>query len=154
MKRTVITSLAVLAVWCGVGTSFAAAQFGTLGQQQQGNPFINPSMNMYQGGFNTYGILRGPFDPSRATDPFFATQRLNADGSLQGLLANQNNANALGGLQTGHSVTFLDYAHYFPMNVPTMSSTGAISNTGQGFGSHSQNPAVIQSNSFNSLQRR
>ena len=138
MKRAIYTSLAVLALWCSVGVNFASAQFGTLGQQRN-----TPG----GGGFNPYGILRPPFDTSRPGDPLLTLQRMNADGSLQGLLAAQTNLNAQVGLQTGHSVTWLDYQHYFPNSVPTGSaggsigSTGGLTGTGQGFGSFNQNPA-------------
>ncbi len=148
MKRTILTSLAVLAAWWGVGLNPAAAQFGTLGQQQRTNPFVTPGTSNLQGGnFNTYGILRPPFDASRSGDVFNATQRLNPDGSLQGQLSSQSGANALGGLQTGHSVTFFDYSHYFPMSPygGGAGSTGSIGSQGsQGFGTGSHIPATFQ----------
>src|ERR1017187_6662638 len=100
MKRIIITSLAVLAIWGGAGVNFAAAQFGTLGQQRTG-PFTTQQSSTFPGGgFNTYGILRPPFDSSRTNDPLNMLQRLNADGSLQGLLAAQTNMSQTG-LQTG-----------------------------------------------------
>jgi hypothetical protein len=136
MKRGIIMSLAVLAVWGGAGLNYASAQFGTLGQSRgRAGSFTNPSTSTFQGGnFNTYGILRPPFDPSRGTDPFYGMQRLNPDGSLQGQLANQGATNALGGLQTGHGVTFFDYCGYFPsQRSPTFGSSG------QGIGSHLNN---------------
>ena len=137
MKRKVYLTVTILALWGAVGVNFASAQFGTLGAQQRMFPSTNPSTTFGQGNmvnnFNTYGILRAPFDPSRANDPLFNAQRLNPDGSLQGQLGNQGTVNALGGLQTGHSVTFFDYSQYFP-TTPFGGSSGSLGSQSQGYG--------------------
>ena len=157
MKRGIITSLAALALWGCVGLSQASAQFGTLGQSSgRGNPFSTQGMPFGQGGnFNTYGILRAPFDTSRPGDPFFGMPRLNPDGSLQGQFDAQG-ANALGGLQTGHSVTFFDYSNYYPaLPYGTGMGTGSagLGSQGQGqgggmgnrFGTRFGNPTTVLS---------
>ena len=155
MKRAILTSLAVLTVWCGIGTNFAAAQFGTLGQQPRINPFVNPGVNNWQGGNFSYGILRPPFDPAQVNNPFYATQRLNPDGSLQGQLGNQGTMNALGGLQTGHTVTFFDYDRFFPLNVPTGSTGSLGSQTQGGFSGHGNQPSgLIGTGTITGFQRR
>jgi hypothetical protein len=143
MKRAIIMSLGALALWGGVGVNFAAAQFGTLGQQPRFNPFINPPINT-PGGFSTYGVLQRPFDPARPNDPVTLLQRLNAEGTLQALITNQTTAQT--GLTTGHSVTFLDYGGYFPLNPNASTGNyGGIITAGQNFGSFNNVPAGLQS---------
>ena len=145
MKRIMFASVAVLILWGG-GLNFASAQFGTLGQAPvRPRPTVSPFINLGQGGAGAfYGIIKPQMDASRSiTDLQQGINRLNPDGSLKGQLDAQNSANALGGLQTGHSATFFNYGHYYP--TATGSTGGASSGynpsgmgfntgTGSGFG--------------------
>jgi hypothetical protein len=155
MKRAILTSLAALALWGSVGVNFASAQFGTLGQQYRPNPFINPTTPGSGYGY-TYGVLQAPYDPSRV-DPILTLQRLNAEGALQSLLNKETGSQT--GPITGHSVTFLDYSRYFPLNVPTgggvapSSLGGAITNPGPIFSSYSSGPAGLQGGYLGGFRR-
>jgi hypothetical protein len=117
MKRGIITSLAMLALWGGVGQKFAAAQFGTLGQAPpRVRPTISPFINMGAGGASTYyGIVRPQMDANRSIAGLQqGLNLLNADGSLKGQISSQTGANSVSSLQTGHQVAFFNYSHYFP----------------------------------------
>ena len=137
MKRIMFASVAVLTLWGGGGLNFASAQFGTLGQAPvRPRPTVSPFINLGQGGAGAfYGIIKPQMDASRSiTDLQQGINRLNPDGSLKGQLDAQNSANALGGLQTGHSATFFNYGHYYP--TATGSTGGASSGynpAGMGF---------------------
>lgn len=129
MKRTIFTALAVLGIWCGIGTNFALAQFGTIGTQRT-NPFVAPGTT-WQGNFNTYGIV----SPVRPGMNLQVVQPVSPDGTLLGAGA----VATTGVLQTGGTVTFMDYRHYFPLSVQssTTGATGSIGTQGggpQGFG--------------------
>jgi hypothetical protein len=141
MKRGMITSLAVLALWGSVGLNFADAQFGTLGQAPpRPRPTVSPFINLRQGGAGVnlgqgaassyYGIIRPQVDANRSiADLQQGINRLNPDGSLRGQLDSQGAVNALGGLETGHAATFFNYSHYYPLVPP-----GGNSASGTGFG--------------------
>ncbi|MBI2806200.1 MAG: hypothetical protein HYX68_14560 [Planctomycetes bacterium] len=125
MKRTLIASLAVLALW-GLGQQSARAQF-ILGQAPpRVRPTVSPAINMGAGGaFSYYGYIKPQMDSTRSILNLQQTlNRLNPDGSLQGQLngaqlqQQQQQNNGLGGLQTGNPATFFNYSHYFPMGVP------------------------------------
>jgi hypothetical protein len=130
MKRIAFTSLAVLALW-GSGLNFASAQFGGLGQAPpRQRPTVSPFINMGQGANAYYGIIKPQIDANRSVAELQnSIQRLNPDGSLQGQLT--QGVTGLGGLQTGHSVTFLNTGNYFPASP---GGTGASSITGFGAG--------------------
>ena len=140
MKRGIITSLAVAFAWWGVGTDFARAQFGGLGQPPlRSHPAVSPYINMGAGAgsaLNYYGIVRPQTDANRSIYDLQSTvNRLNPDGSLQGQL-DQQKAAAQTGLQTGHSAGFFNYGHYYPSAPPGGSNTalggGASFGTGMG----------------------
>ena len=137
MKRTIMASLAVLALWGSVELNFARAQFGTLGQAPpRTRPTVSPFINLGQGGAGAfYGIIKPQLDANRSiNDLQQGIHRLNPDGSLKGQLDGQNSANALGGLQTGHSATFFNYGHYYPMAPgSTGASTTGYNPSGAGF---------------------
>ena len=138
MKRMVITSLAALVIMGGVGLNFAGAQFGGLGQPPpRSRPTVSPLINQGAGGinaFNYYGIIKPQFDTNRSINQLQqGLQLLNPDGSLQGALS-QGQPNALGGMQTGHSATFFNYSHYYPMGGTSTGSTSGVGATGAGFG--------------------
>jgi hypothetical protein len=133
MKRGIISSLAVLALWGSVGLNFASAQFGGLGQAPpRVRPAISPYINMGTGGAEAYyGIVRPQMNTNQSlTDLQQGVNRLNPDGSLKGQLNAQNTPGALGGLQTGHAASFFNYGRYFPL-VPPGGMTNA---TAAGFG--------------------
>ena len=137
MKRGIITSIAVLLAWCGIGLNFASAQFGTLGQPPaRPRPTVSPFVNLGAGGgaLTYYGLIRPQTDATRSIqDLQNVVTRMNPDGSLQGQQDLLNPVNALGGLQTGHPVTYFHYSHYYPLT-PTMGTMGGMGGTGLGGG--------------------
>ena len=141
MKRGIFTSLALLALW-GTGVNFASAQFGGLGQAPiRPRPTVSPFIDLGQGGANAfYGIIKPQIDANRSIyDLQRGLQTLNPDGSLKGQL-NAGSTNALGGLQTGHSVTFMNTSHYFPLVPPGGSGTATPTILSTGLGGY--NPAL------------
>ena len=119
MQRSIAVGLTVLAVWCGAGLNYAGAQFGTLGQPPaRPRPTVSPYVNLGEGGnaFNYYGLVKPETDAYKSIQQLQqGAQLLNPDGSAKGPLQ-PNQVNALGGLQTGHAVTFFNYGHYYPQN--------------------------------------
>lgn len=136
MTRTIITSVAVLAAWWGSGANFAAAQFGptqfgTFGQAPaRVRPTVSPFVNLRGGGAtNYYGIIRPQTDAARSI-----AQLQNQMGAVSADMSAlptdpQNQASGLGGLQTGHSVTYFNYGHYYPV-VPTGAGASLGSSAG------------------------
>lgn len=146
MQRSLVLMLAVLALWCGAGLNQARAQFGTLGQPPARRPAISPYINLGEGGnaFNYYGLVKPQIDANRAlTDLQQNMLLLNPDGSAKGPLAQQNQAAALSGLQTGHPATFFNYGHYYPQN-PYQGTTGGLAAgaLNGGLGGYGLNPGV------------
>lgn len=120
MKRGIYLAAAVLVLWGGAGVNDASAQFRS------------PFGRMGQGGIQPYGVIRTPTEANQiAVDQRIVTG-LNPDGSLKVPLATQTDTGGLGGLQTGHPVSFFDYGGYFPLTPP--GRTGAGSTTGFGSG--------------------
>jgi hypothetical protein len=141
MKRGIFTSLALLALW-GTGLNFASAQFGGLGQAPpRVRPTVSPFINLGQGGAGAfYGIIKPQLDANRSiNDLQQGLNRLNPDGSLRGQI-DAGSVNALGGLQTGHSATFMNYSHYFPLVPP--GGSGTAGNLGIGTGLGGYNPSL------------
>ena len=136
MRRSIVTSLTVLALWGSIGLNFATAQFGSLGQAPpRTRPTVSPFINLGQGGAGAfYGIIKPQLDANRSiNDLQQGLQRLNPDGSLQGQL-NQGHINAQTGLQTGHAASFFNYSHYYPLT-PGGASSGGTTGLGAGLGS-------------------
>ena len=137
MKRILLATLTVLALWGGVGLNFASAQFGGLGQAPiRPRPAVSPFINLGQGGAGAfYGIIKPQLDASRSIhDLQQGIGLLNPDGSLKGQLDAQRATNALGGLQTGHSTTYFNLGHYYPMSAgSTGGSTTGLNTGGAGF---------------------
>jgi hypothetical protein len=133
MRRNIIAPLSVLLLWGLLGSGTASAQFGTLGQPPfRPRPTVSPFVNLGTGGgaMSYYGIVR----PQTATNQSImnlqnAVGRINADGTQAGQTDQQGQYNALGGLTTGHRVTYFNYSHYYPM-VPTGTSTNAVGTAG------------------------
>jgi hypothetical protein len=144
MKRIIFASLAALTVWCSV----ANAQFNTLGQAPPRiRPTVSPFVNLGQGGGASayYGIVRPQIDANRSIhDLQQGMSHLNPDGSLRGPF-DQQGTNALGGLQTGHAVTYFNTGHYFPMTPGTTGSSGLSSGLGGGINAGLGTPIGIGS---------
>src|SRR5438552_3659922 len=141
MKRGIIT-LTALALWSSVGLNFASAQFGgTLGQAPpRSRPAVSPFINLGPGGAGAfYGIIKPQLDANRSiNDLQQGVMRLNPDGSLKGQLDQATGTTTIG-LQTGHSASFFNYGHYFPVNGPgsATNATGTSFGTGSGLGGSS-----------------
>jgi hypothetical protein len=126
MQRILFASLAMLTL----GTSFASAQTNILGQPPfRARPIVSPFVNLGQGNVGAYyGIVRPQVDAYHSiTELQQGLQRLPA-GTPQGQLDQQTTTSALGGLQTGHSVTFFNTGSYYPA-VP-----GSVGNPSLGAG--------------------
>lgn len=156
MKRTIIASLAIFAAWWGVGANLAFAQFGTLGQQPRLNPGVTSPL------FPRTNTAVVPFNPARSAD-WFISQRLSQDGTLLGQ-SGQTSGSTQTVFQTGHTVTFLDYAGYFPLSVPNSSGPtlgsqyqypGTLGSQLQGLGSQGHLPnSLIGTGATIGFQRR
>ncbi len=139
MKRPLFAIGAACIAWYGIGENIACAQFsGQLGQysapQVRKRSPVSPYINLMNPGGATaidyYGIVRPQMDAQRSINNL--QQGLSNLGDLnQPAAIQQTSANALGGMQTGHSATYFNYQNYFP-NAP--GTTGG-SSTGAGFGS-------------------
>ena len=113
MKRIIFASLAVLTL----GSGIASAQFNTIGQPParaaDRQPVCEPGPRWGRSAY--YGIIRPQVDASRSImDLQQGLHRLNPDGSPRGQL-DQQGTGGLGGLQTGHAVTFFNTGNYYPM---------------------------------------
>ncbi len=145
MQRSIVVTVAALAVWFSAGLNQASAQFGGLGQPPARRPAISPYINLGEGGnaFNYYGLVKPQIDANRNFAEI-QQQLLNPDGSAKGPLVPQNQPAALGGLQTGHAATFFNYGHYYPQN-PYAGTTGlgaAGQGLGNGLGGYGVNPGT------------
>lgn len=133
MKRSIITALAAAVVWAGAGVNLASAQFGGLGQRSKAQTIFTPG-----GGFQTYGVIRTPQDANQLMIDQRVIMGLNPDGSLKVPIASQGESDGLGGLVTGHPVTFFDYGNYFPRGpiggFSTTGGIGGLGGLGAGFG--------------------
>ena len=130
MKRGIISSLAVLALWGSVGLNFAAAQFGTLGQPPiRPRPTVSPFINMGAGGAGAYyGIVKPQTDATRAILDLQNSQ--NKQDAMIKAAQDSQGADGLGGAQTGHSATFFNYGHYYPTTPPGGGAPGASPSLG------------------------
>jgi hypothetical protein len=134
MTRSIAASFAVLLAL----STLAHAQFGTLGQApSRPRPTVSPLITQGTGNglnaFNYYGIIKPQFETNRSISQIQSgMQILNQDGSLQGALT-QSQPNPLGGMQTGHPVTFFNHSHYFPIPVGAgIGSSGSVTTPGFG----------------------
>jgi hypothetical protein len=126
MKRFLLATVATLTL----ASNFASAQFNTLGQAPpRARPTVSPFVNLGQGNVGAYyGIVRPQVDAYHSISELQqGYQRLNPAGSLQGQ-TEQTATGGLGGLQTGHSVTFFNTGNYFPL------APGSAGNPGSSVG--------------------
>ncbi len=125
MRRGIVTSLATLALWWGVGISPAAAQFNLGQPPSRVRPTVNPAINIGAGGaFSYFGYIKPQADATRNILALQQTLgRMNPDGTLQGQLDQGKVNGAVVGLQTGHPATFFNTSRYYP-NTPPMGVVG------------------------------
>jgi len=143
MKRRVFIALATGCVGWGLSDGVAVAQTGQLGtynppQVRQRGP-VSPYINMGPGGnaADYYGIVRPQIDAMKAFDQLQYGLAHVADGTtpLNSVLP-QNMQNSLGGLQTGHPVSFNNYQRFFPLTAGTV--TGMPGTPGYGVPGYGQ----------------
>jgi hypothetical protein len=133
MKQRILTSLAVLAVWCAAGVPFASAQF-IIGQPPgRIRPSVSPYVNLGGGAMSYYGIIRPQLDQARSISQLQSTvSRISPDGTIMPVDPLNPNASQPG-LQTGHGVTYFNYGTYYPMT-PTGVTTSMTGSPGFSMG--------------------
>ncbi len=137
MKRTLATTMAVLAAWIAISPNAALAQFGgQLGRPpMRTRPTVSPFINLGTGNnaFSYYGIIKPQFDAAKNIGDLQQEMTLmNADGTLKGPLGQQDPVGVKNGLQTGHPAGFFNYSHYFPTT--PYGGAGAAAQMGVGIG--------------------
>jgi hypothetical protein len=133
MKRRILTSLAVLAVWWGAGVSMASAQY-IIGQPPARiRPSVSPYVNLGGGAMSYYGVVRPQLDQARSISQLQSTvSRITTDGTI--VPVDPLNPNApQPGLQTGHGVTYFNYGTYYPLS-PTGTTTSIAGSPGFSMG--------------------
>jgi hypothetical protein len=167
MRHMIVATIAGLAVWSSVGVNFASAQFGVLGQPPfRPRPTVSPFVNLGSGGgaMSYYGIIRPQTDQARSIMNLqSAVTNLNPTGSLVGQVDPSKDGQPIL-LQTGHSVTYFNYSHYYPLTPTGVGSTsvgsfgytpslGGFSTLGTYGGGFLNTPTVFFGSSMNSIRR-